>query len=337
MRVLLIRFSSLGDIVLSLSAAHFFKQQFPEAKLSFLSSKEGGSIVRNCPDVDETIAFDRRQSLLALWQLIRKEHRKTPFDIILDLHSSLRSSLGRWALWHVPRWTIDKRRWERWFLRRFKISLLRSKSQARFLDRLYWDGKMLWPEAKKSLPLMRLNFAIDPFAGEASALKNHSFGVVLPAAAHDLKRFPIECFKQIISFRPKGNQSFQWAVLGGANDVEFQTLQGAGIINLVGKLSLDESMALVGKSQLVVGNDTGLIHAAEAQNVAVVTLFGPTHPDLGFAPHLPKSRYFSPSKLFCHPCTLTGKGSCWRSEQFCLQHVSGEGIQRALTSVLEKS
>jgi ADP-heptose:LPS heptosyltransferase len=100
-------------------------------------------------------------------------------------------------------------------------------------------------------------------------------------------------------------------------------------VNLQGKTSLAESAGWVRQARLVVGNDSGMNHLAETNEVPVVTLFGPTHEAFGFVPHLPRSRTLS-VELWCRPCSPTGKRPCFRSEQFCFTAITPAHVLQAM-------
>ncbi len=330
MHVLFVRYSSLGDVVLATAAVNFFKTTYPDCWATFLTAEEFIAIPRNCPVVDESFGFQRKSGLNALGQLLKTIDQKRKVDLIIDLHSSLRSSLSRWFLWKTPRWTIDKRRWERHFLKHLKLTFLFSERDKNAVARLKEDGRFLWGKLLPTRPYSKLQFSKQSQQDllERLNLKDKNFAIIAPVAAHALKRHPMKFFEDLGRSILAQNRIDRICWLGGPGDQFlsswFDSLPELELkkksLNLQGQLSLTESLCLLGSSRMVLGNDTGLLHAAEAQGVPVVTLFGPTASLFGFAPHLKKSHYFERSDLFCHPCTSTGKGKCYRGQQFCLQH-----------------
>src|SRR5438046_1563489 len=123
MHILLVRFSSMGDVVLQTATINWLRSLYGEnLKLSFLTSKEFASLIDSHPGLDHVLTFNRRsgEKWPDLIEKVRELDRKDKIDLILDLHATLRSFRLRMSFWKTPSLTVDKRRWERFLLVKLK-------------------------------------------------------------------------------------------------------------------------------------------------------------------------------------------------------------------------
>lgn len=319
--VLMIRFSSLGDVVIQTSVIQWLKKTYGDKlRVTFVTSAEFKSLVDGHPLIHRVLSFDRKQgSLGALEAEIRKVHSEDPIHLILDLHATTRSTLLRWRLWSIPRLVVDKRRVERWLLTHvplvwFKkiIARMGMEVQVQRVPR-DWQGILMAPPTEEDV----LTFTPPPVR------PHHPKPYVLfsPVASFEPKRWPIESFVELARqfLSSERYQGLDLVVVGGPGDSyceAFNQINNPRLLNLQGKTSLKESMGWVQSAKLVVGNDSGMNHLAEAAGVSCITLFGPTHEAFGFAPYGKNSTSIS-HDLWCRPCSTTGKKKCFRSEQFC--------------------
>lgn len=123
MHILFVRFSSMGDVVLQTATINWLRALLgKEARFSFVTSQEFVSLVDSHPEVNHVIGFDRRKG--EKWNDLLKKidelDNKQPIDLILDLHATLRSFRLKLSYWNIPALTVDKRRWERFFLTKIK-------------------------------------------------------------------------------------------------------------------------------------------------------------------------------------------------------------------------
>lgn len=319
--VLMIRFSSLGDVVIQTSVVQWLKATYGDKlRVTFVTSVEFKSLVDGHPLIHRVLCFDRKKgSLGALETEIRKVHETDPIHLILDLHATTRSTLLRWRLWTIPRLVVDKRRIERWLLTHVPLGWLKKiiarismETQVKRVP-LDWQGILMAPPIEDEI----LTFTPAP------TRPHHPRPYVLfsPVASFEPKRWPIQSFVEVATqfLTNSAFKDFDLVVVGGPSDTyceAFNQITDPRLINLQGKTTLKESMGWVQSAALVVGNDSGMNHLAEAAGVSCITLFGPTHEAFGFAPYGKNSTSIS-HDLWCRPCSTTGKKKCFRSEQFC--------------------
>lgn len=342
--ILLIRFSSLGDLVLTTPVYRELRKVLPNARLTLLTSEGFGRVLSNNPHLDKIIYHSRRESFQQLQAQI-EELRSHRFDLIYDLHNSLRSRWIRWQLQlrtpHPQSWTIDKRTLARLAL----IHLHWNQLNQGLSQREQW---LLPLQAFASTPL---DGTTELFPNEKEQSKvqawlmdrelhNSPFVAIGPSASFALKCWPLDYFaalvQKILDF------GVQVVLVGGSNERETAELaerfpttemvfQGAGLFSPL------ESAALLSKALAVVSNDTSLIHLAEAMNTPALALFGPTVREFGYAPFLPQSQLLeSRESLTCRPCSRTGKGNCRISQtQHCMTSLSVDDVWECLLPLLQ--
>lgn len=336
----IIRFSSLGDVVLQTSVITWLKQTYTrDLKITFVTSHEFKDLVTGHPDIQRVLTFDRRsgEKLSGLARKIRELHEKEPITLMLDLHSTTRSTLLRWMLPTLPRLVVDKRRIERFLLvrvpgwkgwTRWKFLGLEVQVERTPRD---WQGILMAPFKRGTRPLTEM-----PPVDRIHHKK--PYVVFAPVASFESKRWPMNYF---VTLAQKFLNDERWkhydlVIVAGPTDKHCEALnviQDPRMLNLQGKTKLKESIAWMQEARVVVGNDSGMNHIAEAANVPVITLFGPTHEGFGFAPHLSTSTALS-VEMWCRPCSATGSRKCFRSEQFCMTDLKPEKVWQVLEQKL---
>jgi len=333
MHICLVRFSSMGDVVLQTATVNWLRSLLGKnLVLTFVTSKEFQSLVEGHPEINHVVGFDRRKEKWSEFMKRLSAHdEEHPFDLILDLHATMRSFRLKLSFWGVAQLTVDKRRWERFFLTKFK---------SKFFGRL-WKGE---PQVERIIRDLQDLFG-DPRAltatrdyrrGKHEELTNLAelpvypipgkYIVVAPSASFHPKRWPVERFLEL-SKRIIAETSYHVVVLAGPDDTFCEIFNGVDerLMNLQGKTSLKESMQILARAELSIGNDSGMNHIAEAYEVPVVTIFGPTDPRFGFVPHGKKSSFLS-KDLWCKPCSTTGKSRCYRKEQYCMTMITVDDV-----------
>lgn len=336
MKILLIRFSSFGDVLQTLSVAGRLGTSFPHAEIHWVTREDFVPLIERHPQVHKVWSLrkgSRFRDLLVLGQELRKER----FTHIYDAHNNLRSRLLGWVLngflgWRL--WTGQHRflrrsiyRWKRFLLFRFHKNLFPKPFSGQFA--------LLEPLRKWGLPVEAPappQLFLDPRAG-AKAFQyapQGDFVTLAPSAAFPLKRWPIEHWRELIALMPE----VRFVVLGGPDDTFLQELADAfpeRVTNLAGRLSLMESAFVVGASQALVSNDTGLMHVAEQLGVSCMALMGPA--PFGF-PSRHKTKIFE-LNLNCRPCSKHGQGPCVNPEfQKCLRDIRPAAVADSLRRVL---
>ncbi len=310
-KVLVIRFSSFGDILQCFPVAQQLKAAgFDE--VHWLTREDFVEVVRTNPAIDKTIGFARSQGLYALIRLAL-QLRTESYDLIYDAHNNLRS--------HI--FSIILRLGTR-LVRRKKFRLHRY-----LLFRWHWNlfGKKVVGQQTYLEPL-----GASASQYPISVLQKENYVALVPGAAWPLKVWPLEHWLALIDQFPNEN----FVVLGGSNDhicFEIQK-QLPHVEVLAGQLSLLESMQYIAKAKAVVANDTGLLHAADLYQVPAVALIGPS----AFGYPAAKTSVVQEVELWCKPCSKDGRGKCRNSiYKKCMYDISPKKVATALNQTLNQA
>lgn len=336
MHICLIRFSSMGDVVLQTATVNWLRSLFGKnLTITFVTSREFVSLVEGHPGIDHVVGFDRRKDN---WEeFVKRLKGGVAFDLILDLHATMRSFRLKLSFWTVPRITVDKRRWERFLLTKIKSVTVRR----------IFHGKIFGLETQVERVIKDIQDIFGDIRGvnEARSYRRGKNGeitsltslpvyplpgkyiVLAPSASFAPKRWPIEYFVELAG-KLLETTEYHVVVLAGPDDKfcdVFQKISSDRLHNLQGKTTLKESMMILSRAELSIGNDSGMNHIAEASEVPVVTIFGPTDPLFGFRPHGKKSSFLS-KDLWCKPCSTTGKSPCYRKEHYCMNLITVDEV-----------
>lgn len=318
-KILVLRFSSLGDIVMTTASLRALHQTFPAARIDVVVREEFVDLLRFNPHVHRVIGFRKNQGwsgLLGLLKLINSER----YDFVYDAHRSLRTRLLMPWIRARKRFYFKKHYFRRALALTFKLPLLDSKRfLERFVEPLSAEGVRFDNQGPEV-------FVDD--ASEASALARagllsdgtQRIGIV-PSAQWPGKRWPPKYFRELL-LKLCAETSYQMVVFGGPSDTFCEGivsgLDPKRVVNTQGKLTILESAALLRLCRFTVSNDTGLLHLADALGIPSVILFGPTSAELGCLPFHPLSRVVE-QKLWCRPCSKNGEAPCIRTRRWCLE------------------
>ena len=358
MKIGIIRTSSIGDVVLATACLDHLQRIAPDASILWLGRQPALKLIQlswpnvSCVDWPSKVSSSANREIFN--QLVR-------CDVVVDLQTNHRSRNLQRKLRHrgVRVFAADKFNWYRAKL--VLLSWLRGRT-IRLTDdhikvhkhqfRMMLDalndaiGYLGLPE-KFALDMARPKLRVDALKhSDASWIREADFGVWLAVAAgasHPTKRAPAEVLIDILT-----DISAHWPhhlplpgllFVGGAEDraaavsLMDQTHWTGPVINLAGKLSLDETMLALSKTSVLLSNDSGLAHIAEALGKPVAVLFGPTIESFGFPPQRTDSRGFS-SNVGCRPCSKHGKRTCRFQDQLCFRSIDTREVARYLSGIL---
>jgi ADP-heptose:LPS heptosyltransferase len=324
-KILIIRFSSIGDIVLTTPAIRCLKQQIPDSEIHFAVKKAFLPVVQANPYIDHIHLLE--DDLKGFIKKLKAEK----FDFIIDLHQSIRSKYIRMSL-KAPSAGFPKINLRKWLLTRFKIDIMPG---VHVVDRYFKaasalgivnDGKGLDyyipPEDEFDLASLPEQF-------------REGFAVFAIGAKHATKRLPDH---KIISVCKKLNRPV--ILLGGPEDAGKAEIIAAAcgllVRSMCGSLGLNQSASMVRQAQVVISHDTGLMHIAAAFRKKTVSIWGNTVPKLGMYPYMPgdeeKSAIIEVTGLKCRPCSKLGYDHCPKGHFRCMEWIDVEEIARAVDS-----
>lgn len=318
-KVLILRFSSIGDIVLTTPIIRCLKEQVKEIEIHFLTKQSFVPILDSNPFLTKVYGFQKNVSEV-LSQL-----NDEGYDYIIDLHHNLRTKQVIWAL-KVPSKSFPKLNFKKWLLVQLKIDKM---PFVHIVDR-YFKATTHFNLVND---LKGLDFFI-PEKDEVNAneiLKNGSnaYIAVVIGAQHFTKRMPNHKIIELCNTLP-----LPVVLIGGKEDItNAQTIETAlahKVYNACGKYNLFQSASLVKQSKVVITHDTGMMHIAAAFDKKIISIWGNTVPEFGMYPYAPKhpenSFIAELQNLSCRPCSKIGKTSCPKGHFKCMNDISIDSI-----------
>lgn len=330
MKVLILRFSSIGDIVLTTPVVRTVKTQLQDAEVHYATKKSFGGLLAENPYVDSIHLLD--DSLGDLIGQLKKEK----FDVIIDLHHNLRTKIIKTRL-GVKSYSFNKLNKEKWLLTsRLKVNKLPNKH---IVDR-YMD-------TVSSLGVNPDNLGLDFFMPESDQIPldwlpethRNGYAAVVVGAKFATKQLPTD---RMIELCDRINKPV--VLLGGKEDEKYaaevesffeknasnesfeEGLEQLGkktlIFNAVGKCNLNQSASLVKQSNWVFTHDTGLMHIAAAFKKPIYSVWGNTIPEFGMYPYRTQFTVFENKDLSCRPCSKIGYAKCPKGHFKCMNDLT---------------
>lgn len=346
---LILRLSSLGDVILACSALEAFPNRSPsnpdfhtrsDSPLHWVVAHEFRSLLENHPKIHRIFGFQRSSGLNGWWKLCR-ELWEEGYTEVYDLHCSLRTRLLQFLFlyWSVvegrrfPRWkTISKQRLRLYSYFIFKRALPKSFRPDLMVQRFSRCVGGTGDE-RPNFSHMIKNESLPKALIEQSAAFGGRYVCVMPSSRWDGKKWPVTHFVDVLR-----SLKALPVILGTRRDPESlelcQVLAAHRIAHYsgVGEWDLPQTATVLAYSAGYLGVDTGLAHLSEAVGVPVLTLFGPTVSDMGFGPWRPESKVIE-SSLWCRPCGKDGR-YCFRPREKykCMKTLYPEKVRALLES-----
>jgi ADP-heptose:LPS heptosyltransferase len=323
-KILIIRFSSIGDIVLTSPVIRCLKTQSPETEIHFLTKKQYHSILEANPHISKIWCFDNNFKEL-IPQLIAED-----FSFVVDLHGNFRSRFVSLKL-RKPFASFSKLNLQKWLLVNLKINFL---PRIHIVDRYF--------SAVQNLNIRNDGEGLDYFIpeddeidiGQTFHFPENKFIAFSIGGRHNTKILPEE---KVIEICEKTTRPV--LLLGGPEDKErgdrIVRLSSQQVINGCGEYSINQSASLIRQSQVVITNDTGLMHIAAAFRKPILSIWGNTVPEFGMYPYLPvnvnsTSVFFEVKGLSCRPCSKIGFEQCPRGHFRCMKDQDTANILKNL-------
>ena len=324
-KILIIRFSSIGDIVLSTSPLNTIRKKYPKAKITYLTLAEYSSLLEMHPHIDTLMTINRSTKLSQLFNY-NKFLKSKKYTIIYDLHNSIRSRLIT-LNFNCTIIRLKKPRFNRFllfffYINRFKNSFSVPRMYHNSIGEIWRKGDDI-PKTFLKISEIEKNEALIKIK---KLSKSKKFIVIIPGAAWNQKRWDIRKYVKLIN-----SIKLPVVILGTKSDsicFDIES-QSSNVCNLAGKTSLRDAMAIIKNSMYVIGSDTGLSHIAESLNKSVYMILGPTSSETGASVISKYSRVVE-KDLWCRPCSQNGKRTCYRSRQFCMDLITVRDVLNIL-------
>ena len=326
-KFLIIRFSSIGDIVLTTPVVRCLKQQFPDAEVHYVTKKSYKTLLENNPYIDKV--FTLENSLNDLVNQLKSED----YDYVIDLHNNLRTSIIKFRLKAplTPRrgsflrvFSFDKLNFQKWILVKFKKDIM---PKVHIVDR--------YMKTVETLGVKNDNQGLDYFIPEKDKMPldwlpenfRNGYAVYAIGGQHETKKLPLNKMVELCK-----TIHLPLVLIGGKEDVEtgnriappaprggtFESKSseevpplGAEVaISLCGKLNLNQSASIIQKAEVVYTHDTGMMHVAAALKKKVISIWGNTVPAFGMYPYQTEYEVIENKELNCRPCSKIGYSKC---------------------------
>ena len=312
MKFLIIRFSSIGDIVLTTPVIRCLKKQVPDSAIHYVTKYAFHSIVESNPYIDKIHYYNN--DLEALIDELKLEN----FDYVIDLHHNLRTLKVKRGL-KKKSFSFNKLNIEKWIYTNFKWNVM---PDVHIVDR--------YLETVRSFGVKNDGAGLDYFIPEKHKVKESDIpashhagyiGIVIGAALNT-KKMPIEKLQTLCS-----SIDHPIILLGGKEDVEdgdaITASDPVKIYNACGKFNLNESADLVRRAKLIITHDTGLMHIAAAFRKPVISIWGNTVPEFGMSAYFGNGPSgdirFEIKPLYCRPCSKIGYKKCPHGHFKCMR------------------
>lgn len=318
-KILLVRFSSIGDVLLTTPLLRAIKARHPNAEVTVVTRTGFLPLLEHNPRIDRLIGYDPAKPIRPLARFLAG----LGFTDRLDLHDSLRSRLLRWLVpgrWH----TYPKHRAARSLLIRTKRNWYRDQ---RPVPERYFDAARTLDVTPDGKPL-EMFIGRDDMNQAAALLRARDLGrdrglvALAPGAQHATKRWPARHWQILAAMLTEHGSDV--VILGGPAERELAgdiaTAAGDRALSVAGATSLGVSAALLKQARCAVSGDTGLMHLATAVSTPVVALFGPTVRAFGFYPYQARATVLE-RDLPCRPCSAMGGPVCPLGHQKCLADI----------------
>ncbi len=312
-KILIVRFSSIGDIVLTTPIIRCIKRQMPDSEVHFVTKASFAEVLKHNPYIDKLLVFEKDMNEIIPGLRTEKYHT------IVDLHHNLRSMRLKLAL-GVRSYSFNKLNFQKFIA--VNLKKINALPQKHIVDRYF--------ETVKPLGVVNDGAGLDHFIGEEdlfsikdkfSALNSSNYIALVAGGSYFTKQIPLNKLIEICSSSPK-----QFILLGGKADAAIGNELSKtcpNVINACGALTLNQSAFVLKGAECVISSDTGLMHIAAAFKKKIFSIWGNTVPEFGMYPYLPGegSKQLEVKGLQCRPCSKLGYKKCPRGHFNCMNMI----------------
>jgi heptosyltransferase-2 len=337
-KTLVIRFSSIGDIILSSPLLRVLRAKFPDGQIDYVTRKEYAELVKSNQNLNCTYEFDATRGFEGLRDLKRKA-RGEGYDLIIDIHDSLRSKYLRSIRGPKHVAVVNKRVVERTMLVKLKKNVYKGVVSVadRYIEPLQQFGIVNDGKGPELHIPDEILFGV---SSRMAKLQLNRFEKVIglcPGARHFTKRWPAERFADL-GMQCARELDAKLLIFGGGEEMDLCTTlvnhinEHAGpdrATHFCGQLSLLETAASMNFCDLIITNDSGLMHIATAMHRTIVAIFGSTVKEFGFFPYGENAVVLERPGLHCRPCSHIGRSECPEEHFRCMREIGIEEVYAA--------
>lgn len=340
-RILIIRFSSIGDIVLTTPVVRALANRFPDIRIDFLIKTQFKDLIAHHPAVDKVHTIPGDLPFGELLQLRNQLQRDGQYDFILDLHDNLRSKILTWNS-EVPFVRYEKNRFHRWLYIYWKI---KTPQVEKYITDRYFDTVRSWEITDDGAGLdfyfpKDFDYRTPALAKGVAQFHTAALPItVAPGAAWPTKEWMPERFAAVCEELIQAHDA-TIGLLGGPAEMEIgkqiqsRISRPERVFDFIGKASLLESARILQGARLHLANDSGFTHIATAFKKPVVVIYGPTAKPTVFHPRYTRHAIVEDPTLRCRPCTHMGRKKCPLGHFRCMKNVRVADVVAACERML---
>ncbi len=341
-KILVIRFSALGDVAMTIPVISSFATQYPQHEITVLSRKFMAPLFTGLPSNVNFRGVDFKESYKGFRGLnkLYKELKIEKFEVIIDLHNVLRSIYLRLRFFLDGCTTtyIDKQRKEKRALTRTKKKILK-KLPSSFDRYANTFKKVGYPIKLDFVSIYKNSIADINSIKSITGLKGTEKWIgIAPFAAHKGKIYPLNKQEEVIKVLATNTNNKIFLFGGGKQEKEILEKWESKYLNVVsmaGKLLLSEELILMEQLDVMISMDSGNMHLASLVNTPVISVWGATHPYAGFMGWHQSEDNAVQIELPCRPCSVFGNKPCMRRDYACLNNISTEMIINKINSIIK--
>lgn len=343
-KILVIRFSALGDVAMTIPVVHSLATQYPQHQIMVLSRDTFAPLFEGLPDnilfrgVDLRGEYAGWMGLNWLYNDLREEN----FEAVADLHDVLRSKYLRWRfkltdtsikIAHLDKGRSGKRKLTR---PKHKVMECQKSSFERYAEVFQKIGYPIQPTfvslfGKKKGDITAINL----LTGDKG---NNKWIGIAPFAAHPGKIYPLSKQELVIEQLSARKNTKIFLFGGGRKEIEVLekwAKRFPNVISTAGKLTFHSELALMSHLDVMLSMDSANMHLASLVNIPVVSIWGATHPYAGFMGWKQVPANAIQTDLPCRPCSVFGNKPCLRKDYACLQGVTPEMVVQRIESIID--
>lgn len=320
MKILVIRFSSIGDVVLTTPIVRALKKQVPDSEIHFITKKAFSGILEHNPNIDKIYTIEKSISE------VLSELKKENYDSIIDLHKNTRTFFLKLKLGR-PTYSFPKLNFAKWMLVNLKKA---SMPTSHVVDRYFKAVEKLGVKNDLLPCEFHIQSSDEIQINEQFGFNPKHYVAIAIGAQFATKRMPLNKLEEIIQQVPH-----PIILVGGETDKQFaeallHSFPDKKIVSACGSFTLAQSASIVKQSSVLLTNDTGMMHIASCFEVPTVSVWGNTVPELGMYPYFPvHPELFSIHEvkgLKCRPCSKIGFQKCPRGHFKCMNLQDSKAI-----------
>ncbi|MEA2104373.1 MAG: lipopolysaccharide heptosyltransferase II [Candidatus Cloacimonadota bacterium] len=331
MKILIIRFSSLGDIILTTPILKMLRRQYPTDTIHFLTKQQFVPILENNPNINLTIPYNKDEETIFV---LAKKVREANYDLIIDLQAKLNTFFIKLFNRKSTKLTYKKEHLHRWFLTKKLFA-----SHFEPVDSTVNLYASVLKKLNIELESIQTEIFLTPLNSKITVReesKDTKKIVIAPGAKHFTKQYPPEYYSELITML-KNEFKLDVILIGNKNEITLsQRISNEcehQLIDLTGKTDLQELFDIINQADLFISGDTGPMHIAAALQKPQIAIFGSTHPNLGFSP-INENAIIMQRDLECRPCSLHGSAKCPKKHFKCMKDLKPDEIFAQIQTIL---